>query len=63
MHDIRAIRENPAAFDAALSRQRGDAPLSAELLGDGRSAPHPDRFGAEAAQAEANKAAKEVGAA
>ena len=61
MHDIRAIRENPAAFDAALSR-RGDAPLSSELLAmdEARRA----KIGAaEAAQAEANKAAKEVGAA
>ena len=61
MHDIRAIRENPAAFDAALSK-RGDAPLSSELLAldEGRRA----KIGAaEAAQAEANKAAKEVGAA
>jgi seryl-tRNA synthetase len=32
MHDIRFIRENPAAFDAALSR-RGLEPMSAELLG------------------------------
>ena len=31
MHDIRAIRENPAAFDAALSR-RGISGMSAELL-------------------------------
>ncbi|MFT5743752.1 MAG: seryl-tRNA synthetase, partial [Paracoccaceae bacterium] len=31
MHDIRTIRENPAAFDAAQSR-RGDAPLSSDLL-------------------------------
>ena len=31
MHDIRAIRENPAAFDAALAR-RGDAPVSSEIL-------------------------------
>ncbi|MDQ2066616.1 serine--tRNA ligase [Xinfangfangia sp. CPCC 101601] len=31
MHDIRAIRENPAAFDAALAR-RGLSPLSSELL-------------------------------
>ncbi|MDO7834978.1 serine--tRNA ligase [Sphingobium sp. HBC34] len=31
MHDIRSIRENPAAFDAALAR-RGLAPLSAEIL-------------------------------
>ncbi|MCY4287530.1 MAG: serine--tRNA ligase [Aestuariivita sp.] len=31
MHDIRAIRENPEAFDAALVR-RGDDPIAAELL-------------------------------
>ena len=31
MHDIRAIRENPAAFDAALSR-RGLSGLSSEIL-------------------------------
>ena len=31
MHDIRAIRENPAAFDAALARL-GKAPVSSEIL-------------------------------
>ena len=31
MHDIRAIRENPAAFDAALAR-RGLSGLSSEIL-------------------------------
>ena len=31
MHDIRAIRENPTAFDAALVK-RGSAPVAAELL-------------------------------
>ena len=31
MHDIRFIRENPAAFDAGLAR-RGAAPLSAQIL-------------------------------
>ena len=31
MHDIRAIREEPAAFDAGLAR-RGLAPLAAQLL-------------------------------
>ena len=31
MHDIRAIRENPAAFDAALSR-RGMEPQSPSIL-------------------------------
>ena len=36
MHDIRLIRENPAAFDAAMTRRGAGAP-SAELLDmDGR---------------------------
>ncbi|NVO55685.1 serine--tRNA ligase [Rhodobacteraceae bacterium B1Z28] len=61
MHDIRAIRENPAAFDAALAR-RGDAPVSSDLLrlDEGRRA---KILAAETAQAEQNKASKEVGAA
>ncbi|SHE55296.1 seryl-tRNA synthetase [Ruegeria intermedia] len=61
MHDIRAIRENPAAFDAALAR-RGEAPISAELLrlDEARRA---KILAAETAQAEQNKASKEVGAA
>ena len=61
MHDIRAIRENPDRFDAALSR-RGDSPVSSELLAmdEARRA---KIQAAETAQAEANKAAKEVGAA
>ncbi|WP_417603425.1 serine--tRNA ligase [Primorskyibacter flagellatus] len=61
MHDIRAIRENPAAFDAALSR-RGVAPVSSDVLAIDearRAAIH----AAETAQAEQNKASKEVGAA
>ncbi|MBV1895302.1 MAG: serine--tRNA ligase, partial [Rhodobacteraceae bacterium] len=61
MHDIRTIRENPDAFDAALAR-RGDAPMSAALL-----AVDTERRGkitaAETAQAEQRKASKEVGAA
>ena len=61
MHDIRAIRDNPAAFDAALAK-RGDAPLSADLLAMDE-ARRTQIGAAEAAQAEANKAAKEVGAA
>jgi len=61
MHDIRAIRENPAAFDAALSR-RGDAALSSELL-QMDEARRTKIQAAETAQADANKAAKEVGAA
>ena len=61
MHDIRAIRDNPAAFDAALSR-RGIAPMSSEILAldEARRA---SILAAETAQADANKAAKEVGAA
>ncbi len=61
MHDIRTIRENPAAFDAALAR-RGAAPLSSELLAidEARRA---KILAAETAQAEQNKASKEVGAA
>lgn len=61
MHDIRTIRENPAAFDAALAR-RGAAPLSSELLAidEARRA---KILAAETAQAEQNKASKDVGAA
>ncbi|WP_282120418.1 serine--tRNA ligase [Ruegeria atlantica] len=61
MHDIRAIRENPAAFDAALAR-RGDAQVSSDLLrlDESRRAKIQS---AETAQAEQNKASKEVGAA
>ena len=61
MHDIKAIRENPAAFDAALAR-RGAAPMSSEILAldDGRRA---KIHAAETAQAEQNKASKLVGAA
>lgn len=61
MHDIRTIRDNPAAFDAALSR-RGLAPVSSRILAmdEARRA---KILAAETAQAEANKAAKDVGAA
>ena len=61
MHDIRAIRENPTAFDAALAL-RGAAPLSSSILSldDERRA---KIHAAESAQAEQNKASKEVGAA
>ena len=61
MHDIRYIRENPAEFDAALAR-RGVAPMSSELLAldEARRA---KILAAETAQAEQNKASKEVGAA
>jgi len=61
MHDIRAIRENPAAYDAALAR-RGLAGMSSEIL-----ALDNDRrakiLAAETAQAAQNAASKDVGAA
>ncbi|MDA5093874.1 serine--tRNA ligase [Aliiroseovarius sp. KMU-50] len=61
MHDIRLIRDNPDAFDAAMAR-RGLSGVSGELLSldETRRAAI---LAAETAQAEANKAAKEVGAA
>lgn len=61
MHDIRLIRDNPDAFDAAMAR-RGLDGVSGELLSldETRRAAI---LAAETAQAEANKAAKEVGAA
>lgn len=61
MHDIRWIRDNPDAFDAALSR-RGDAPVSSDLLSvdEARRA---KILEAETAQADQNKAAKAIGAA
>jgi seryl-tRNA synthetase len=61
MHDIRAIRENPAAFDAALGR-RGLSGLSSEILAidEARRA---KILAAETAQAAQNAASKEVGAA
>lgn len=61
MHDIRAIRENPEAFDAAMAR-RGLSGVSAEVLAidEARRARIAE---AEEAKAESNRAAKEVGAA
>ncbi|NDW33585.1 serine--tRNA ligase [Salipiger sp. PrR007] len=59
MHDISAIRENPAAFDAALSR-RGVENASAPVLAldeERRAAIH----AAETAQAAQNAASKDVG--
>ena len=61
MHDIRTIRDNPAAFDAALSR-RGDAPMSSQVL-ELDEARRAMILAAETAQAEQNKASNEVGAA
>jgi seryl-tRNA synthetase len=61
MHDIRFIRENPAAFDAALQR-RGLPGMSSELLAidEARRA---RILAAETAAAAQNAASKEVGAA
>ncbi|MEM8579408.1 MAG: serine--tRNA ligase [Pseudomonadota bacterium] len=61
MHDIRLIRDNPDAFDAALAR-RGDAAMSSELLALD-TARREKILAAETAQAEQNKASKAVGAA
>jgi seryl-tRNA synthetase len=61
MHDIRAIRDNPAAFDAALAR-RGLPPQSPAILSldEQRRA---RILAAETAQADQNRASKDVGAA
>lgn len=61
MHDIRLIRDNPEAFDAGMAR-RGLSSLSGEILSldEARRAAI---LAAETAQADANKAAKSVGAA
>ena len=61
MHDIRTIRDNPEAFDAAMAR-RGLSGVSAEVLAidEARRAAI---LKAETEQAEANKAAKAIGAA
>ncbi|MFG6564877.1 serine--tRNA ligase [Sulfitobacter sp. 1A13421] len=61
MHDIRAIRDNPEAFDAALAR-RGEAAMSQEVLSLD-AARRAKIAAAETAKAEQNKASKEVGAA
>ncbi len=61
MHDIRAIRDNPEGFDAALKR-RGLPGMSAELLAvDG--ARRTKILAAETAQAAQNAASKDAGAA
>src|SRR5581483_7040763 len=61
MHDIKWIRENPAAFDAGLAR-RGLAAESGKLLAlDEKRRAAIQK--AEAAQARRNAASKEIGAA
>jgi len=61
MHDIRAIRETPDAFDAALAR-RGLAPVSPQILALDE-ARRTRIHAAESAQADQNRASKEAGAA
>jgi seryl-tRNA synthetase len=59
MHDIKSIRDNPQAFDAALKR-RGLQPLSASLLAiDERR--RAAILASEQAQARRNSASKEIG--
>lgn len=59
MHDIRLIREDPAAFDAALSR-RGAAPASTALIAlDERRRAITTEL--QAAQARRNEASKAIG--
>ena len=59
MHDIKSIRDNPAAFDAALKR-RGLGPLAASLLAiDERR--RAAILASEQAQARRNSASKEIG--
>src|SRR5437868_3279430 len=59
MHDIKWIRENAAAFDAALKR-RGLAPLSPTLLA-ADEARRAAILKSEQAQARRNSASKEIG--
>jgi seryl-tRNA synthetase len=59
MHDIKAIRDNPEAFDAALKR-RGLAPLAASLMAIDE-ARRTAIVASEQAQARRNAASKEIG--
>ncbi|KIT14623.1 serine--tRNA ligase [Jannaschia aquimarina] len=61
MHDIRTIRDDPAAFDAALARRGMDSVSSGLLALD--EARRAAIQGAEAALADRNAASKQVGAA
>lgn len=61
MHDIKAIRDEPAAFDAGLKR-RGRAPLSAQVLAlDEKRRALVTKL--QSAQERRNAASKEIGAA
>jgi seryl-tRNA synthetase len=59
MHDIKSIRDNPEAFDAALTR-RGLSPLSASLLAIDETR-RTAILASEQAQARRNAASKEIG--
>src|SRR5664279_4914272 len=59
MHDIKWIRDNPAAFDAGLKR-RGLEPLSASLLAIDETR-RAAILKSEQAQARRNAASKEIG--
>ena len=61
MHDIKVIRDNPAAFDAALAR-RGLSSMSSHILEIDRTR-RAAILAAETAQAEQNKVSKSVGTA
>jgi seryl-tRNA synthetase len=61
MHDIRAVRADPAAFDAAMAR-RGVAPQSAALIALDDARREAIR-GTEAAQSRRNELSREIGAA
>jgi seryl-tRNA synthetase len=61
MHDIRAIRDNPTAFDAGLSR-RGLPPAADAILALDESR-RASILAAETAQADRNAASRDVGAA
>src|SRR3982074_1943814 len=58
MHDIKSIRDNPQAFDAALKR-RGLEPMSASLL-DIDEKRRAAILASEQAQARRNSASKEI---
>ena len=59
MHDIKAIRDNPQAFDHGLAR-RGLAPLAAELLKiDAERRDHMQKL--QDSQARRNAASKDIG--
>ncbi len=61
MHDVKWIRENPAAFDAALKR-RGLEPLAAEVLARDKKR-RDAQTEAQKIQSEHNQLSKEIGAA